>query len=146
MALAFVPTTAALVMIQLSGILGSLGLGPPAIRGEAADAVLALRLLGNGFILTALLWAAAAAMIIDRRRLAAAAFLSGASLGSLCGLIHSPLGSGGLFWPGGSGSPWPGLLAGGYGLLAGMLVLLAPVAVAASASGGRTRGEPEVDA
>ena len=117
-----------------------------AIRGEAADAVLALRLLGNGFILTALLWAAAAAMIIDRRLLAAAAFLSGASLGSLCGLIHSPLGSGGLFWPGGSGSPWPGLLAGGYGLLAGMLVLLAPVAVAASASGDRARGEPDVDA
>ena len=41
-------------------------------------------------------------------------------------MIHSPLGSGGLFWPGGSGSAWPGLLAGGYGLLAGLLVLLAP--------------------
>ena len=47
-------------------------------------------------------------------------------LGSLCGLIHSPLASGGLFWPGGSGSVWPGLLAGGYGLLAGLLALLAP--------------------
>ena len=33
-ALAFVPTTAALVTIQLSGILGSLGLGPGAIQGE----------------------------------------------------------------------------------------------------------------
>ena len=65
-------------------------------------------------------------MIIDRRLLTAAAFLAAGSLGSLCGLVHSPLASGGLFWPGGSGSGWPGLLAGGYGLLAGLLVLLAP--------------------
>jgi hypothetical protein len=65
-------------------------------------------------------------MIIDRRLLAAAAFLAAGSLGSLCGLIHSPLASGGLFWPGGSGSVWPGLLAGGYGVLAGLLALLAP--------------------
>jgi adenine/guanine/hypoxanthine permease len=135
-ALAFVPTTAALVLIQLSGILGSLGLGP-GLHGDAASAVEALRLLGNGFILTALLWAAAAAMIIDRRFLAAAAFLAVASLGALCGLIHSPLVSGGLFWPGSSGSPWPGLLAGGYGALAGLLVLLAPRAGAATATDGR---------
>ena len=125
-ALAFLPTIAALVMIELSGALASLGLGPEAIRGEARSAIQALRLLGNGFILSALLWAAATAMIIDRRLVSAAAFLAVASLGSLCGLIHSPLPSGGLFWPGGSGSAWPGLLAGGYGLLAGLLVLLAP--------------------
>jgi adenine/guanine/hypoxanthine permease len=125
-ALAFLPTIAALVMIELSGVLASLGLGPEAIRGEARSAIQALRLLGNGFILSALLWAAATAMIIDRRLLSAAAFLAVASLGSLCGVIHSPLPSGGLFWPGGSGSSWPGLLAGGYGLLAGLLVLLAP--------------------
>jgi adenine/guanine/hypoxanthine permease len=125
-ALAFVPTVAALVTIELSAILGSLGLGPGVLRGEAAATVETLRLLGNGFILSALLWAAAAAMLIDRRLLAAAAFLAVASLGSLCGVIHSPLASGGLFWPGGSGTAWPGLLAGGYGLLAGLLVLLAP--------------------
>jgi AGZA family xanthine/uracil permease-like MFS transporter len=131
-ALALVPTTAALVTIQLGGILGSLGLGPDAVQGEAARTVEALRLLGNGFILSALLWAAAAAMIIDRRLLRAASFLTVASLASLSGLIHSPLTSGGVFWPGASGSPWPGLLAGGYGLLAGVLVLLAPAGEAAS--------------
>jgi AGZA family xanthine/uracil permease-like MFS transporter len=138
-ALAFVPTTAALVMIQLSGILGSLGLAPDAIHGDAAAAVEALRLLGNGFILSALIWAAAAAMIIDRRFLAAAAFLGVASLGALSGLIHSPLVSGGLFWPGGSGSPWPGLLAGGYGALAALLVLLSPLGEAANPEDGRVR-------
>jgi AGZA family xanthine/uracil permease-like MFS transporter len=138
-ALAFVPTTAALVMIQLSAILAGLGLGPGALHGDAAATVEALRLLGNGFILSALLWAAAAAMIIDRRFPAAAAFLAVASLGALCGMIHSPLGSGGLFWPGGSGSPWPGLLAGGYGALAGLLVLLAPWAAAAGVESGSVR-------
>jgi AGZA family xanthine/uracil permease-like MFS transporter len=142
-ALAFVPTVAALVMIELSGILGGLGLDPRAIRGDAATALQSLRLLGNGFILSALLWAAAAAMIIDRRLVAAAAFLAVASLGSLSGVIHSPLESGGLFWPGRSGSPWPGLLAGAYGLLAGMLVLLAPVV---EASGIPGRAELDVDA
>ena len=125
-ALAFIPTTAALILIQLAGILGSLGLGPGAIRGDAAATIQTLRLLGNGFILSALLWGAAAALIIDRRLLAAAATLGVASLASLCGVIHSPLESGGLFWPGGAGSGWPGLLAGGYGLLAALLVVLAP--------------------
>ena len=137
-ALAFVPTTAALVMIQLSGILGGLGLGLGAIQGDSASAVQSLRLLGNGFILSSLLWGAAAAMIIDRRLLTAAAFLAAASLASLAGVIHSPLQSGGLFWPGGSGSAWPGLLAGGYGLLAGVLALLAPLA---ETSGGPLRAE-----
>ena len=139
-ALAFLPTIAALVMIELSGALASLGLGPEAIRGEARSAIQALRLLGNGFILSALLWGAATAMIIDRRLLSAAAFLAVASLGSLCGVIHSPLPSGGLFWPGGSGSSWPGLLAGGYGLLAGLLVLLAPWAGADADPGTREDG------
>ena len=58
--------------------------------GEAAATIQTLRLLGNGFILTALLWGAAAGMIIDRRLLAAAATLAVASLASLCGVIHSP--------------------------------------------------------
>jgi adenine/guanine/hypoxanthine permease len=125
-ALALIPTTAALVLIQVGSILGSLGIAPGALRGDAASTVESLRLLGNGFILTALLWGAAAALIIDRRLPAAAATLGVASLASLCGVIHSPLESGGLFWPGSAASPWPGLLAGGYGLLAALLVLLAP--------------------
>jgi AGZA family xanthine/uracil permease-like MFS transporter len=125
-ALALIPTIAALVLIQLGSILGSLGIAPGALRGEAAATVETLRLLGNGFILTALLWGAATALIIDRRLLAAAATLGVASLASLSGVIHSPLESGGLFWPGSAASAWPGLLAGSYGLLAALLVLLAP--------------------
>jgi AGZA family xanthine/uracil permease-like MFS transporter len=139
-ALALIPAIAALVLIQLGSILGSLGLAPGAVRGEAAATIVTLRLLGNGFILSALLWGAAAALIIDRRLLAAAATLGVASLASLCGVIHSPLESGGLFWPGRAAAAWPGLLAGGYGLLAGLLVLLAPWAGPGRDSGTHENG------
>jgi AGZA family xanthine/uracil permease-like MFS transporter len=125
-ALAFIPTVAALLVIEVGSILGALGLQPGAIRGEAATTLETLRVVGNGFILSALLWGSAAALIIDRRLVAAAAALAVASAASLVGVIHSPLPSGGVFWPGGADSRWPGLLSGAYGLLAGILVLLAP--------------------
>jgi len=121
-ALAFVPTAAALVLIQL----GTLGVDTAALRGPAASGLETLRVVGNGFILSALLWGAIAALIIDRRLSAAAAALAVASLGSLVGVVHSPLPSGGLFWPWSLDSRWPLLLASAYGLLAGALLLLAP--------------------
>jgi AGZA family xanthine/uracil permease-like MFS transporter len=135
-ALAFVPTTAALLVIQIGSLLGALGVEPGALSGEAARTFETLRLLGNGFILSALLWGSAAALIIDGRLAAAAAMLAVASLGSLVGIIHSPLPSGGLFWPGTVASPWPALLAGAYGLLAGLLLILAPWAERAGAAPG----------
>jgi AGZA family xanthine/uracil permease-like MFS transporter len=133
-ALAFIPTAAALLLIQVGRVLGALDIGPEAIRGEAAATLETLRVVGHGFILSALLWGSAAALIIDRRLLAAAAMLAVASLASLVGLVHSPLPSGGLLWPGDTSSPWPALLSAAYGLLAGLLVLLAPWASAADAA------------
>jgi hypothetical protein len=41
-----------------------------------------------------------------------------ASVASLCGVIHSPLASGALFWPWAPPSAIPGHLAGAYGALA----------------------------
>jgi AGZA family xanthine/uracil permease-like MFS transporter len=125
-ALAFVPVVAALLLIEMGSLLAGLGRGPQDLTGEAARTLETIRVLGNGFILTALLWASGVAQIVDRRLRAAAAVFAVASAGSLCGIIHSPLLTGGLFWPGGIDSRWPGLLAGGYGLLAAMLALLAP--------------------
>ena len=82
---------------------GSLGLAPGAIQRRGRPTVEALCASSGTASSCRRSWAAAAAaMIIDRRLLAAAAFLAVGSLGSLCGLIHSPLASGGLFWPGGS--------------------------------------------
>jgi len=82
--------------------------------------------LGNGFILTAVLWGAALAWIIDRRlRLSAAAFAL-ASLATLFGVIHSPLPSGALFWPWDAGLvrelAWP--VAGAYGVLTALCLML----------------------
>ncbi|HEV8307874.1 MAG TPA: MFS transporter [Methylomirabilota bacterium] len=131
-ALAFVPVVAALLLIQMGGLLTQLGRGPQDLRGDAAHAFETIRVLGNGFILSALLWGWGGALIVDRRLTAAAAVFAVASVASLAGVIHSPLESGGVFWPGSIASPWPGLLAGGYGLLAGLLVALAPQAVRAA--------------
>ncbi len=124
-ALAFVPAVAALLLIQMGSLLASLGHSARDVRGEAAVVLETIRVLGNGFILTALLWGSAVALIVDRRLAVAAAVFAVASVGSLAGVIHSPLESGGLFWPGSLDSRWPGALAGGYGLLAGLLALLA---------------------
>ena len=130
-ALAFVPAVAALLLIELGSVLGGLGRGPQDLTGEPARALETIRVLGNGFILSALLWGSAVALIVDRRLVAAAGVFAVASLATLCGVIHSPLPTGGVFWPGTLDSRWPGALAGGYGLLAGMLAALAPWAVAA---------------
>jgi AGZA family xanthine/uracil permease-like MFS transporter len=125
-AFAFIPVIAALVSIQLSSLLSGLGRGLQDVQGDAARTLETVRVLGNGFILTALLWGSGVALIVDRRLVAAAGAFALASLASLCGVMHSPLETGGLFWPGTIGSRWPGRLAAGYGLLAGLLVLLAP--------------------
>jgi adenine/guanine/hypoxanthine permease len=127
-AVAFIPAVAALLLIQMSGLLAGLGRTAADLRGEAAHTLETIRVLGNGFILSALLWGSGVALMVDRRLAGAAAVFAVASLATLCGVIHSPLLSGGLFWPGSTGSRWPGLLAGGYGLLAGLLLVLAPLA------------------
>jgi AGZA family xanthine/uracil permease-like MFS transporter len=133
-AFAFIPVIAALVLIQLGSLLAGLGRGPQDLAGEAARTLETVRVLGNGFILTALLWGSGVALIVDRRLVAAAGVFALASLASLCGVMHSPLETGGLFWPGAVASRWPGQLAAGYGLLAGLLAVLAPWADAPPAS------------
>ncbi|MGH7321338.1 MAG: MFS transporter [Candidatus Rokuibacteriota bacterium] len=125
-ALAFVPVIASLLLIEMSGLLTNLGRTAHDLSGEAALTLETVRVLGNGFILSALLWGSGVAMIVDRRLVAAAAVFAVASLASLCGVIHSPLESGGLFWPGTVASRWPASLAGAYGLLASLLLGLAP--------------------
>jgi AGZA family xanthine/uracil permease-like MFS transporter len=111
-ALAFVPVAAAVVLIQLSSVVGT---STPAIGGPAHTALL---VLGNGFILTAVFWAWALAAIIDRRLDTATAIFAAASAASLFGLVHSPLPSGALFWPSTISSSLPRQLAGAYGVLA----------------------------
>ena len=121
-ALAFVPTIAAVVLIEVGTLLSAAGTSAAAIRGDAHATLL---LLGNGFVITAVLWAWALSAIIDRRFTIAAAVLAAASVAALFGVIHSPLPSGGLFWPWSIDSVVPRQVAAAYGVLAGLTALAA---------------------
>jgi AGZA family xanthine/uracil permease-like MFS transporter len=145
-AAAFVPVVGALLLIQVGGALAAVGRAPADLAGEAALAFEATRLLGNGFILSALLWGSAVALIIDRRLVAGAGVFAVASVASLFGVIHSPLPTGGLFWPGAVDSRWPAELGAAYGVLAGLLLLLAPSADRRSSAAGAAASDDDRDA
>jgi AGZA family xanthine/uracil permease-like MFS transporter len=115
-ALTFVPVAAAVVLIQAGTLIGGLGRSPADLTGDAAATWQALLVLGNGFILTALLWGWALASLLDRRLDVAAALLAVASVATLGGVIHSPLPGGALFWPWAPPAAIVGHVAGGYGL------------------------------
>lgn len=55
-AVSFLPAVAALLLIQEGSLLASVGKGLPDLAGEGRAQYQTLLLLGNGFILTALLW------------------------------------------------------------------------------------------
>ena len=121
-ALTFVPVAAAVVLIEIGGVLAGLGKSAADLRGDAALTYRTLLVLGNGFILTSVLWGWAMVTLIDRRFLVTAAVLAAASLATLVGLVHSPLPGGALFWPWAETAP-RGLvlpLAGAYGALAAL--------------------------
>ena len=90
------------------------------LRGDAALTYGTLIVLGNGFILTAVLWGWALVTMIERRFLVTAAVLAVASLATLVGLVHSPLPGGAVFWPWAESAPRAITLplAGAYGVLA----------------------------
>jgi AGZA family xanthine/uracil permease-like MFS transporter len=134
-ALTFVPVAAAVVVIQTGSLISALGRSPGQLTGEAAATWQALLVLGNGFILTALLWGWSLAAILDRRLPVAAALLAVASLASLSGVIHSPLPSGALFWPWAAPAPVTGQVAGAYGVGA----MVCWVAARRLSPGGGTR-------
>jgi len=119
-ALTFVPVAAAVVLIQTGSLFAALGAAPAALSGEAALGYQALVMLGNGFILTAVLWGWALVAIIDHRLVLAGLLFAIDGAASLFGVIHSPLASGALFWPWAPPSGVPGQLAGAYGVVAAL--------------------------
>jgi AGZA family xanthine/uracil permease-like MFS transporter len=119
-ALAFVPVVAAVVLIEAGSAIGALGKSPQDFTGDAAVSWRILLMLGNGFILTALLWSSALVSIIERRFAVTAALFAVASAATLCGLIHSPLPNGALFWPWAAPVGATAALAGAYGLVAAL--------------------------
>ena len=133
-AFAFVPVAAAMVIIQGGGLLAGVGKSATELTGEAGASWQALLILGNGFILTAVVWGSAVAALLDRRLLGTASAFALASLATLFGLMHSPLASGATFWPWAAPGPEPLRLAGVYGVLAVLC-----------AAASRFRREPGLD-
>jgi len=131
-AIAFVPVVAAVVLIEAGGLLAGVGKTPADLTGDAKLTWQTLVLLGNGFILTAVLWSSTLVSIIDRRFGLTALLFAVQSVATLVGLVHSPLPNGALFWPWTPPSAAPPTLAGAYGILAGMCWLAAGRAAAAA--------------
>jgi adenine/guanine/hypoxanthine permease len=123
-AISFIPAVAALVLIEGGTLLAGVGRSAADLAGTGRLAWESLLVLGNGFIVSALLWGAAVVAMVERRLAHAAAVLGAGSLAALVGLIHSPLPSGALFWPWSVGTMTPLRIAGAYGLAAAVLLLL----------------------
>jgi AGZA family xanthine/uracil permease-like MFS transporter len=119
-AVAFLPVVANLVLIQMNNLLSGVGKSAADLTGDVKTLYQTLLVMGNGFILTALLWGSALVWIVDGRLALAALAFALCSVTSLFGLIHSPLQTGALFLPWSTESLWPGTLAGAYGLAAGV--------------------------
>jgi len=96
LALALLPALAYLMTI---GLKTAFGIATPTSPSGLAF-LQTLRCVGNGFLLSSILWSALLVMVIDRRLMAGMVFsLIGAVL-AFCGLIHCPLGDEHL------GMPW----------------------------------------
>jgi AGZA family xanthine/uracil permease-like MFS transporter len=124
-AIAFIPAVAALVLIEGGTLLAGVGRSTADLTGAGRAAWDSLLVLGNGFIVTALLWGAAVVAMVERRLAQAAAVLGAGSLAALVGIVHSPLPGGGLFWPWSVATGTPLRIAGAYGLAGAVLLLLA---------------------
>ena len=124
-AISFIPAVAALVLLEGGTLLAGAGRSAADLTGTARLTWESLLVLGNGFIVTALVWGAAVVAMVERRLAPAAAVLGLGSLAALVGVIHSPLPSGALFWPWAVGTTTPLRVAGAYGLAAAVLLLLA---------------------
>ena len=85
LALAFLP---ALAYLMTLGLKTGFGMATPTGLGF----VQTLRCVGNGFLVTSILWSAMLVMVIDKRAQAGVIFALVAAFCSFFGVIHSPLG------------------------------------------------------
>lgn len=129
-ALAFLPAIAYLINIKFGSWVAAEAAGAmyAAVDGHGMSEVAALQVLGNGFIITAMLWASTLIALIERRTAAAVAVLWLAAVFTAFGVIHSTDPRGGIYLPwaiDGLRATISWQLAGAYALLAAVLGLLA---------------------
>jgi AGZA family xanthine/uracil permease-like MFS transporter len=122
--ISFIPVIACLISIEYGQLLGALGKSAADLSGEMLSGYQATTILGNGFIITALLWGTAFSNVLDHKPGRAALWLLLCALFSLCGIIHSPLPSGALFSPLTPPTTMVWHLAAGYATMAFSFLLL----------------------
>jgi adenine/guanine/hypoxanthine permease len=98
-AISLLPSLAFLAQLEASSVLTKLGSSINQLTGETGESLRTLTLLGNGFIITAILWGAATATLIDRRFCSSALYLLTGAFFSLFGIIHSPAAGGSFVLP-----------------------------------------------
>jgi AGZA family xanthine/uracil permease-like MFS transporter len=106
--------------IDPAGTLAATGLTNPAFVTLAGTIIL----IGNGFFITAMLWASLVAFLIDRRFRAAAVTLVVAAALASFGFIHSVLPTGGIYLPWAIASAVPYHWAFAYLALAALVLAL----------------------
>jgi len=97
--ISLLPSMAFLISLETGAVLSALNTTADKIAGEVGVTLHTLSLLGNGFIITAILWGAATAELIDRRFRASALYLMVGAIFCLFGVIHSPSAEGTFLVP-----------------------------------------------
>jgi adenine/guanine/hypoxanthine permease len=128
--ISYFPTVARLLQIKFSNV----DLVPPAnftallaAPGKELPELLVTIALGNGFILTAMLWGAFVAELIDRRLKAASLYLAISAAFTFFGIIHSASINGNIYLPWNLGEPFrqiPYQFTSGYLVLALLIFTL----------------------
>jgi AGZA family xanthine/uracil permease-like MFS transporter len=119
----FLPVMASTVLILVNMMLGGAGADGHTLGGDAGVRYHALEVLAAGFVFSAMLFGSIVAHLIDGKVRAAASVLLLAAAASLFGVIHSPLPGAPAFLPWNIDNSLPWQLAGGYGLVALVVML-----------------------
>lgn len=118
------PVVACLVLIIINQFTSSLGVNPDQMPLHLKVTHQTLVMLGNGFIITGLLWGSMLVFILDQRPRAAALCAALSAFLTLFGFIHSVLPTGALYLPWRVETMAHVLVAGAYLLLAGVFIFL----------------------
>jgi adenine/guanine/hypoxanthine permease len=120
-AVSLLPSLAFLIALEVTAALGAVGARAAQLTGDIGETIRTVILLGNGFIISALIWGAATAELLDRRFGRSAWCLVVGALACLFGVIHSPAENGTFVLPWRAGSPLPWHFAFGYLTAAGVV-------------------------
>ena len=123
-AVSVLPSLAFVTALEVKAALGAAGAVAAQLTGEVGETIHTLNLVGNGFIISAVLWGAATAEIIDSRFTRGALYLGAAAVLCLFGVIHSPTPDATMIVPWHAGSVLPFHFAFGY-LAAALFVFAA---------------------